>query len=147
MEASVPSKLCACARAHGFQRLRTRINLLRTNIIMMKQCSRLATWGKLYLDLLKQGFLTRGAGLMNEKLDICGRDELFFYYSWVVAQTLVISKKVRTRQSFCAHKLQKIRGNIGGGLKVLRAPGKKQYAGPFQQCWKKDQSLSHGSIV
>ena len=49
---------------------------------------------------------------MNEKLDICGRDELFFYYSWVVAQTLIISKKVRTRQSFSAHKLQKIRGNI-----------------------------------
>ena len=24
-----------------------------------------------------------------------------------------------------------------GGLKVLRAPGKKQYAGLFQQCWKK----------
>ena len=80
--------------------------------IMMKQCSRLASWGKLFSDLLKQGFLTRGDGLMNKKLDICGRDDLFFY-SWVVAQTLVISKKVRTRQSFCAHRLQKIRGNIG----------------------------------
>ena len=34
-----------------------------------------------------------------------------------------------------------------GGLKVLRAPGKKQYAGPFQQCWKKDQILLYGSIV
>ena len=48
---------------------------------------------------------------MNEKLDICGYDDHFFY-SWVVAQTLVISKKVRTRQSFCAHRLQKIKGNI-----------------------------------
>ena len=28
---SVPSKLCACARAHGFQRLRTRVNILRTD--------------------------------------------------------------------------------------------------------------------
>ena len=34
----------------------------------------------------------------------------------VVAQTLVIFKKVRTRQSFCAHKLQKIRGNIDPDL-------------------------------
>ena len=33
-------------------------------------------------------------------------------YSRAVAQTLVISKKVRTRQSFCAHRLQTIRGNI-----------------------------------
>ena len=32
MGSSVPSKLCACARAHGFQRLRTRVNLLRTDI-------------------------------------------------------------------------------------------------------------------
>ena len=32
--------------------------------------------------------------------------------SWVVAQTLVISKNVRTRQTFCAHRLQNIRGNI-----------------------------------
>ena len=47
--------------------------------IMMKQCSRLASWGKLFLDLLKQGFLTKGAGLMNEKLDICGRDDLLFF--------------------------------------------------------------------
>ena len=29
--ASVPSKLCACARVHGFQRLRTRVNILRTD--------------------------------------------------------------------------------------------------------------------
>ena len=34
-----------------------------------------------------------------------------------------------------------------GGLKVLRAPGKKQYAGTFQQCWNKDQILLYGSIV
>ena len=46
----------------------------------MKQCSQLASWGKLFLDLLKQGFLPRGAGLMNEKLDICGRDDLFFIH-------------------------------------------------------------------
>ena len=37
-------------------------------------------WGKSFLDLLKQGFLTRGAGLMNEKWDICGRDDLFFLF-------------------------------------------------------------------
>ena len=30
---SVPSKLCACARAHGFQRLRTLIHILRTDIL------------------------------------------------------------------------------------------------------------------
>ena len=47
--------------------------------IMMKQCSRLASWGKLFLDLLKQGFLTKSAGSMNEKLDICGRDDLLFF--------------------------------------------------------------------
>ena len=35
--------------------------------------------------------------------------------SWVVAQTLVISKKVRTRQSFCAYRRQKNRRNIGPG--------------------------------
>ena len=29
--ASVPSKLCVCARVHGFQRLRTRVNILRTD--------------------------------------------------------------------------------------------------------------------
>ena len=28
---SVLSKLCACARAHSFQRLRTRVNILRTD--------------------------------------------------------------------------------------------------------------------
>ena len=78
---------------------------------MMKQCSRLASWKKLFFDLLEQGFLTRDAGLMNEKLDICGRDDPFFY-SWVVAQTLDISKKVRSRQSFCVHRLPKIGGNI-----------------------------------
>ena len=33
---SVPSKLCACARAHRFQRLRTRINLLRTDILLLR---------------------------------------------------------------------------------------------------------------
>ena len=31
---SAPSKLCACALAHSFQRLRTRINLLRTSILL-----------------------------------------------------------------------------------------------------------------
>ena len=36
-----------------------------------------------------------------------------------------------------------------GGLTVLRAPGKKQYAGPFQQYWKKDQLYCtlYGNIV
>ena len=33
-------------------------------------------------------------------------------YSLVVAQTFVVSKKVRTRQSFYGHRLQKNRGNI-----------------------------------
>ena len=33
---SVPSKLCACARAHSFQRLRTRINLLRTDMLLSR---------------------------------------------------------------------------------------------------------------
>ena len=27
-----------------------------------------------------KGFLTKGAGLMNEKLDICGCDDLFFLF-------------------------------------------------------------------
>ena len=99
-----------CARTRLSETAYTR-KLTALKHVMMKQYSRLASWGKLFLDLLKQGFLTRGAGLMNEKWDICGRDHLFFY-SWVVAQTLVISKKVRTRQSICAHRLQKIRGNI-----------------------------------
>ena len=31
----VPSKLCACARAHRLQRLRTRINMLRTDILLL----------------------------------------------------------------------------------------------------------------
>jgi len=60
-----PLKLCACVRAHSFQRLCTRINLLRTDTL-----------------------------------------------TWAVAQMLVISKKVRTHQNFCAHRLQKIRRNI-----------------------------------
>ena len=30
-KSSDPSKLCACARAHGFQRLRTRVNILLTD--------------------------------------------------------------------------------------------------------------------
>ena len=30
-QTSVPSKLCACARAHGFQRLHTRVNILHTD--------------------------------------------------------------------------------------------------------------------
>ena len=38
-------------------------------------------------------------------------------------------------------------GAGSGGLEVLRAPGKKQYAGPFQQCWKKGQILLYGSVV
>ena len=45
---------------------------------MMMPCSQEVSWGKLFQDLLKQGFLTRGAGLMNEKSDICERDDLFF---------------------------------------------------------------------
>ena len=43
--------------------------------------------------------------------------------------------------------LRRRKDGISGGLKVLRTPGKKQYAGPFQQCWKKDQILLYGSIV
>ena len=34
---SVPSELCACARAHRFQRLRTRIKWLRTDISLHKR--------------------------------------------------------------------------------------------------------------
>ena len=72
---SVPSKRCACTR---LSQTALTHKFTAHKHIMMKQCSRLASWGKLFLDLLKQGFLTKGAGLINEKLDICGRDDLFF---------------------------------------------------------------------
>ena len=67
-----------CARTRLSETAHTHKFITHKHIIM-KQCSRLASWGKLFLDLLKQGFSTRGAGLMNEKLDICERDDLFLF--------------------------------------------------------------------
>ena len=82
---------------------------------------------KLSLEPLQIFCLHDASGIVNEKCrpassNITKRScatcfQLLPYSicSCFVAQTLVISQKVRTRQSFCAHRLQKIRGNIDWG--------------------------------
>ena len=70
---SDPSKLCACARAHSFQRLRT--DILLTDTLLHMGCSS------------------------------------------SIAHISHFKKSAHTHQNFCKHRLQKIRGNIGGTLK------------------------------
>ena len=51
---SVASKLCACARAHSFQRLRTRINLLHAHIMMnQKKCAHLKNFCAHWLQKIR----------------------------------------------------------------------------------------------
>ena len=69
-----------CSRTRLSETAHTHKFTAHKHIMMKKQRSRLANWGKLLLDLLKQSFVIRGAGLMNEKLDICGRDDLFLFF-------------------------------------------------------------------
>ena len=104
---SVPSKLCACARAHRVQRLRTRINLLRTGILLYR---RFVVDHKITITRQTINFSD------TKTAPFLGKDPIFlpspnfghknrFNCGWIL-------RNVHTRQNFCAQRPHKIRGNI-----------------------------------
>ena len=120
---SVPSKLCSCARAHKLRRLCTRINLLRTDILLL-------IINKITIIRQTINFSgTKTASIQTEDLFLAftkfrTKNALFWVKTFVFGLLLIsdtktalilgeFPEKVRTCQNFCTQKAQKIRGNIG----------------------------------
>ena len=125
-------------RAHRFQRLCTCINLLCTDIFL--HCA-INFSGTKNAPILGEDFcFVNGLHLISstKTIPILGKSLFFilhlilgsntisilgedFFLSSSNLQILIISKKVRTHQNFCAHRLQKIRGRIGCNLGLVQA--------------------------